>query len=240
MVVLPVIATAPRLRLRRPSPTVCQFTVTTKPAATLPLVLARGLLLLLRLLLLLGSVAGLYARWSVCPLAAPAPAAPPPRPAALLSVPGLVFGLDAVRRSGPGRRLVAAAATVPLPVFLPAVLALVYLLTLRLYSEESLLVLRGLGIQTSESPASYLAGPATRFVPTEKIQDIFVNEAFCGFQVRYYLVIVVEGEDRLLVVFPGLLPRRDIVETVWRGMRDCLYEGRPEDKSAYQTGSTNF
>ncbi|EHK26593.1 putative GPI-15 component of glycosylphosphatidylinositol-N-acetylglucosaminyl transferase complex, partial [Trichoderma virens Gv29-8] len=92
--------------------------------------------------------------------------------------------------------------------------------------QESLLVLRGLGVQTSESPGTYLAGAATRFIPTEKIQDILVNEAFRGFEVRYYLVVVVEGEEDVVVVFPGLLPKRKIVETVWRGVRECLYEGR--------------
>lgn len=101
-----------------------------------------------------------------------------------------------------------------------------YILSLRVYSSESLLVMRGLGVQTSESPGTYLTSYATRFIPTEKIQDIFVNEAFRGFEVRYYLIVVVEGEEDMVVVFPGLLPRRDIVETVWRGARECLYEAR--------------
>lgn len=64
----------------------------------------------------------------------------------------------------------------------------------------------------------------TRFIPTEKIQDILINEAFKGFEVRYYLVIVVEGEQDVVVCFPRLLPRRKIVERVWRGARGCLYE----------------
>lgn len=84
--------------------------------------------------------------------------------------------------------------------------------------------MRGLGVQTSESPKTYLTSAPTRFIPTEKIQDIFVNEAFRGFEVRYYLIVVVEGEEDVVVVFPGLLPRRQIVETVWRGARECLRE----------------
>ena len=66
----------------------------------------------------------------------------------------------------------------------------------------------------------------TRFIPTEKIQDILVNEAFRGFEVRYYLVVVVEGEEDVVVVFPRLLPRRVIVEDVWRGVRGALFESR--------------
>jgi len=34
------------------------------------------------------------------------------------------------------------------------------------------------------------------------IQDIFIHEAFKGFEVRFYLAIVVEGEHDVVVVFP--------------------------------------
>jgi phosphatidylinositol glycan class H protein len=68
-------------------------------------------------------------------------------------------------------------------------------------------------------------GTQTRFIPTEKIRDVLINEAFRGFEVRYYLIVVVEGEEDVVVLFPGLLPRRKIVEAVWRGVRGCLFEG---------------
>lgn len=32
--------------------------------------------------------------------------------------------------------------------------------------------------------------------------DIFIHEAFRGFEVRYYLAVVVEGEGAVVVVFP--------------------------------------
>ncbi|KAI7209322.1 hypothetical protein KC352_g17350, partial [Hortaea werneckii] len=59
----------------------------------------------------------------------------------------------------------------------------------------------------------YLWTSSTRFIPTSSIQDIFIYEAFKGFEVRYYLAIVIEGEGEVVVVFP-----------VWRGTRACLYE----------------
>ena len=68
--------------------------------------------------------------------------------------------------------------------------------------EESLLVLRGLGIQTTSSASTYLSTASIRFIPTTAIQDIFIHEAFKGFEVRFYLAIVVEGEEDLVVVFP--------------------------------------
>jgi len=55
------------------------------------------------------------------------------------------------------------------------------------------------------------------------VQDIFIHEAFKGFEVRFYLAIVVKDEKEVVVVFPTLLPRRAILEEVWRGGRACLY-----------------
>jgi len=42
--------------------------------------------------------------------------------------------------------------------------------------------------------------------------------------VRYYLGVVVEGEEKLVVVFPKLCPGRGTLERVWRGGRRCLFE----------------
>lgn len=72
----------------------------------------------------------------------------------------------------------------------------------RFHTTESLLVIRGLGVQTSTSSASYVGTARTRFIPTSTIQDIFIHEAFKGFEVRFYLSIVVAGEEGVVVVFP--------------------------------------
>ncbi|KAL7932305.1 putative GPI-15 component of glycosylphosphatidylinositol-N-acetylglucosaminyl (GPI-GlcNAc) transferase complex [Trichoderma chlorosporum] len=226
-----MLTTAPRLRIRRPSPTTAEFTVTTLPPQTLPLRLLWLLLLFLRISLSVTMLLILYARWiQERSRRFGAQAAPPSTTPPLLSLDFVLFALDAFQGTPAGAALANAAAAVSLPVLVPVALAVFYALSLRVHTQESLLVLRGLGVQTSESPATYLAGAATRFIPTEKIQDILVNEAFRGFEVRYYLVVVVEGEEDVVVVFPGLLPKRKIVETVWRGVRECLYEGRGEDR----------
>ncbi|KAL6799216.1 putative GPI-15 component of glycosylphosphatidylinositol-N-acetylglucosaminyl (GPI-GlcNAc) transferase complex [Trichoderma sp. SZMC 28013] len=227
-----MLTTAPRLRIRRPSPTTAEFTVTTLPPQTLPLRLLWLLLLFLRISLSVTMLLILYARWvqerTSCGFGAPPSTSPSPPP--LLSLDRILFALDAFQGTPTGAIMARIAAAVSLPVLLPVAAAVFYALSLRVHKQESLLVLRGLGVQTCESPATYLAGAATRFIPTEKIQDILVNEAFRGFEVRYYLVVVVEGEEDVVVVFPGLLPKRKIVETVWRGVRECLYEGRGEDR----------
>lgn len=102
--------------------------------------------------------------------------------------------------------------------------AILWALSRREHTHESVLVIRGLGIQTSTTPASYLVGATTRFIPTSMIQDVFIHEAFRGFEVRFYLAIIVKGEKEAVVVFPKLLPRRDILETVWRGTKMVLYQ----------------
>ncbi|KAI9752280.1 MAG: hypothetical protein M1815_000615 [Lichina confinis] len=80
---------------------------------------------------------------------------------------------------------------------------------------------------TSSTSSTYLSlTPSTRFIPTAQVQDIFIHEAFKGFEVRFYVVVVVEGEDEVVVVFPKLLPRLHILEQVWRGARACLYDSK--------------
>jgi hypothetical protein len=68
--------------------------------------------------------------------------------------------------------------------------------------EESLLVLQGLGIQTSTSSPYYFLGATTTFIPTTKIQDIVIHEAFKGLEVRFYLAVIVEEASEVVVVFP--------------------------------------
>ncbi|KAJ9610258.1 hypothetical protein H2200_005035 [Cladophialophora chaetospira] len=68
--------------------------------------------------------------------------------------------------------------------------------------EESLLVLQGLGIQTSTSSRYFFTSATTTFIPTTQIQDIVIHEAFKGLEVRYYLAVIVEGATEVVVVFP--------------------------------------
>ncbi|KAF7188074.1 Phosphatidylinositol N-acetylglucosaminyltransferase subunit gpi15 [Pseudocercospora fuligena] len=105
-------------------------------------------------------------------------------------------------------------------------MAMIWMISRKGYTEESLLVIRGLGVQTTTSSNSYLwgGGGNTRFIPSSSIQDIWIHEAFKGFEVKFYLCIVIEGEEGVVVVFPTILPRREVLEQVWRGARACLYE----------------
>lgn len=149
-----------------------------------------------------------------------------PAPTTLYTTEWLPYLARAAHLSAAGRAAHRVAEGLPLYAAVALCAAVAYATTLRVHTTESLLVLRGLGVQTSSVGGSYLAGwrAGTRFIPTEKIRDVLINEAFRGLAVRYYLVVVVEGEEDVVVVFPRLLPGRRVVEAVWRGVRGCLWE----------------
>ncbi|KAK7920202.1 GPI-GlcNAc transferase complex [Apiospora marii] len=229
-----MLTSAPHLHVRRPSPTTAEFTVTTRPrnptrtqrllllavgAARLVLALGAGLLLYTEYWTQFRHPSSSYRQSHLWLL-------PPEQHEFLLY------------NTPPGRLAQEIAARTPSWALVPLCLCALYLAIRRIHVEERLLVLRGLGIQTRSTPGTILlgwfgggggsgagaGGGPTRFIPTEKIRDVLINEAFWGFGVRYILVVVVEGEEGLVVVFPKLLPRREVVEEVWRGVRGCLFD----------------
>ncbi|RDL41247.1 Gpi-c transferase complex [Venustampulla echinocandica] len=226
-----MLTTQPHLRTRRPSPTTSEYTVSTSPSPTLTLRLLLLTTIILRLLIGLSVLLLLYSKYLLNNFTSASPPASqsqnhiaPPSSPSILTTEYIFYILYLTTSSPIGLLFARLAAVLPLTIIIPVSAILLYGIFLRLHTTESLLVLRGLGIQTVTSSATYLSTATTRFIPTEKIQDILVNEAFRGFEVRYYLVVVVEGEEEVVVVFPKLLPRRKIVETVWRGVRGCLFE----------------
>ncbi|KAL1901426.1 hypothetical protein Sste5346_001831 [Sporothrix stenoceras] len=328
----------PHLEVRRPSPTTVEFVVTTQPRRTgwTGWALAAAVVVV-RMLLAASAGVALWAHANqdvVRHLRRGTLGADMTWQNLVWHLFVSAHGLDALR----------AAASSPPWLVLPLCLVAFWASVARVHTSESLLVLRGLGIQTRSTGATYLGElvsglsvvwwtlttpwtliarffsistndrggggataadgyygeptpAATRFIPTEKLQDLLVNEAFRGFEVRYYLVAVVAGrgagpiggeglgvrvknarlleeseeegeyrdekrdsngysngrdrhdggydsddsdnesdgpdgggssseedEDHIVVVFPRLLPGLDIVRTVWREARACLYE----------------
>ncbi|KAF2186341.1 hypothetical protein K469DRAFT_707003 [Zopfia rhizophila CBS 207.26] len=197
---------AQTLTTLQPTPSSILFTVSTRPVPrTLPAHVLYYILILIRILVGTLSIVTLWAKWRV---------SQGKEPALLICAPGETTETW----------LVKLLETLQWKYLAPGALAVLWGVIRRGYTEESLTILRGLGVQTSTSSSTFLTTPTTRFIPTTSIQDIFIHEAFKGFEVRFYLAIVVEGEEDVVVVFPSLLPRRAILEEVWRGARACLYE----------------
>ena len=64
---------------------------------------------------------------------------------------------------------------------------------------ETILVIRDVGVQVK---TVYLGGRSvSRFIDRSKISDIIINEAITMFHIRVYMAIIVEGEDKMVVVF---------------------------------------
>ncbi|TLS25973.1 hypothetical protein PpBr36_07164 [Pyricularia pennisetigena] len=233
---------------RSSSSTTAEFTVTTRPPLTLGLRVLLAAVTVGRVIIAASAVLLLYAKWDQ---AFPRSHQPPslsssrhdgddrPESSPLLSPEGLselaVRLLQLGLASPPGRVFASLSAASPAYLLVPLCLVLLHAAQLRIYRSETLLVLRGLGVQTISQGDGFilptLGGPKNRFIPTEKIRDVVINEAPLGFEVRFYLVIIVEGEEELVVVFPRLLPRRPVVEAVWRGVRACLHEPESAENS---------
>ncbi len=227
-----MLTVAPHLHIRRPSPTAAEFTVTTCPPSTVPLRLVLLVVLLARVTLILGALLLLYSAWALSPFATPLDpyAAAPP----LFSDDFIWYAVWLAHTSRLGEAATSLVAAAPPWATVGGCGLALYLALRRIHTTESLLVLRGLGVQTASTGSTVLStlwgGARTRFIPTEKIRDVLINEAPMGFVIHYYLVVVVEGEEDVIVVFPKLLPRRRIVEAVWRGVKGCLYESDGKGK----------
>ncbi|GMM37543.1 hypothetical protein DASC09_048680 [Saccharomycopsis crataegensis] len=100
--------------------------------------------------------------------------------------------------------------------------------------EESIMVIKSMGIEISTTiPNSTFFGRAKivdRFIPIGDIIDIMIHEAFKGFEVIFYMVILRQNQKKLTIVFEKLLPRRDQLEVVLRGCRKVLYHQRRDNK----------
>lgn len=60
-------------------------------------------------------------------------------------------------------------------------------------------MIRDVGVQVK---TVYLGGRSvSRFIDRSKIADIIINEAITMFHIRVYMAIIVEGEDKMVVVF---------------------------------------
>lgn len=70
-------------------------------------------------------------------------------------------------------------------------------------------MLQSLGIQTSTSSPYFFMNPSTTFIPTTQIQDIVIHEAFKGFEVRFFLAVIVDGAAEVVVVFPVGFPAHE-------------------------------
>ncbi|XP_064485630.1 phosphatidylinositol N-acetylglucosaminyltransferase subunit H-like isoform X1 [Ornithodoros turicata] len=107
-------------------------------------------------------------------------------------------------------------------------MALLILLAVKFHGrvkQESLLVMRSLGLQTT---TTFVTGrQVSRFISKETIKDVVISEAITMHRVIFYLVILLHNVDssgsKLIPLFQNTFPRLDALRTVYHGVQDCLY-----------------
>lgn len=171
----------PTLRIRSPSSTTVEFTVTNAPPKTVSRQILAVATALIRLGLFVTVVSLLSVKYW-------------PGPPFHQVVPPLFHPvLEWLSRLAIGLRW---------QHLLPVSLATLYMVFFTGgYTEESLVVIRDLGVQISTT-TGWWGSRRSRFIPTSRVGDLWIHEGFCGFEVRFYLAVVVEGEEDLVVVFP--------------------------------------
>jgi len=109
--------------------------------------------------------------------------------------------------------------------------ALVLLLTISIFikrnsvKEESLLIIRDTGLQLNKK--FYNGEEKHLFIDKTKISAIVINEGIRSYDVLFYMAVIVEGHDRMVLVFEDLIPKLCILLQIYRGARSIMW-GEPE------------
>eukprot|EP00899_Mesostigma_viride_P003379 jgi/Mesvir1/13041/Mv06032-RA.1 len=86
--------------------------------------------------------------------------------------------------------------------------------------QESLFFLNGVGVQLE---TKYLLGsPTKRMYSLDKVRGVVINEAVQAFGCHFYLALLVDGEDEMVVPFPRTRLRLAQLKVVYGDLRDLL------------------
>ncbi|RHZ47079.1 hypothetical protein Glove_593g32 [Diversispora epigaea] len=98
---------------------------------------------------------------------------------------------------------------------------------LNIVKSESILLIRDVGVQVK---TVYLNGRiVSKFIDKDKISNIVINEGITILQVKFYMVILVEEADRMVVVFQHLLPKLNVLLQVYQGTRSIIFNEMEEN-----------
>lgn len=98
--------------------------------------------------------------------------------------------------------------------------------------QDSMIVMKSIGIQLEyRSRWKFLKNSnKNTFIPLNNIIDLVIHEGFYGYgQVIYYMCVLTKtnpnstDNDMIKVVFSELLPRKDLLVTVWKQSRQILF-----------------
>ncbi|KAK9874035.1 hypothetical protein WA026_002388 [Henosepilachna vigintioctopunctata] len=95
------------------------------------------------------------------------------------------------------------------------VLTLSFYIKLGCIIEETLIIIKPLGYQLS---TKYLMGQKSKFIPYEKVQNVFINEVIFKQKIIYLLTILAKESsgEILLPLFEGCKPRLSCLEFIYK------------------------
>ena len=96
--------------------------------------------------------------------------------------------------------------------------------------EECVTACRGIGLQISSSSLFGLRKEST-FVDLNCIQALAIHEGFYRHQCIFYLCVVVDQREDVLVLFSNTVPRLAVARRILRGLRETLYHERADGLS---------
>ncbi|GAX73097.1 hypothetical protein CEUSTIGMA_g550.t1 [Chlamydomonas eustigma] len=81
--------------------------------------------------------------------------------------------------------------------------------------------MRGMGVLL-ESYTSLGHKRNIKYLDFYKITSIFINEGLSSRDVQYYLAFQMEGEEKLVVAFPHILPNLVILKSIYSQVHDMI------------------
>ncbi|XP_050296617.1 uncharacterized protein LOC126736345 [Anthonomus grandis grandis] len=90
--------------------------------------------------------------------------------------------------------------------------------TLFSIKEENIIIVKGLGYQINRK---YALTTNIKFIPSENVQNIFINEVILRYKVIHLLsLIVLENNKKTLIpLLSDMLPRLDCLETIYKAIK---------------------
>lgn len=95
---------------------------------------------------------------------------------------------------------------------------------LRPVKQESVMAIRGMGLQINSTGHIKGLSDSCVFIPYHDILDILINEVFIGLQVLPVMQIVRKDSLELDLAFKSLTPPLDDLQTAWKGLRHALID----------------
>ncbi|KAL4166985.1 hypothetical protein KRP22_012472 [Phytophthora ramorum] len=127
--------------------------------------------------------------------------------------------------SSPSRLVVA--------LLLAAVAAWVFQASGNVIVEEAMLVVPALGVKLSQRRRN--GAVVSKFVDLEKISGVAVNEAISFSNVVYSLVLMVEGQNDMVLPFETFRPRVAVVQEIYQETKKLLFPNGSDRKMQLPT-----